>query len=136
MHNLLWCGEPVQKGKRLLRPPRKESTMALKDAFSRFLRGRAESQRNSNDDASGGTPSTTALDGLANEIDSDADPELVILVERLEGFYDPVTDEFVPTAAAVDVIEGFEGDDPRDLVKALGDSAPAVTDEGRDQGEQ
>jgi hypothetical protein len=111
--------------------------MALKDAFSRFLRGRAESQRDSNDDTSGGTPSATALDRLANEVDLDADPELVILVERLEGFYDPETDEFVPTAAAVEVIEGFEGDDPRDLVKALGDNAPALTGkEGRDQGEQ
>lgn len=99
--------------------------MALKDAFSRFLRGRAESQRNSNDDTSDGTSSTTTLDRLADEVDSEDDPELVILVERLEGFYDPDTDEFVPTAAAVEVIEGFEGDDPRDLVKALGDSAGA-----------
>jgi hypothetical protein len=98
--------------------------MALKDAFSRFLRGRAESQRNSDGDTSDGTPSTT-LDRLADEVDSEDDPELVILVERLEGFYDPETDEFVPTAAAVEVIEGFEGDDPRDLVKALGDSAGA-----------
>jgi len=110
--------------------------MALKDAFSRFLRGRAESQRDTNDDTSG-TPSATELDSLAGEVESAADPELVILVERLEGFYDPEADEFVPTAAAVEVIEGFEGDDPRDLVRALGDNAPALTDkEGRDQGEQ
>ncbi len=98
--------------------------MALKDAFSRFLRGRAESQRNSNDDTSGDAASATALDSLASEVESTADPELVILVERLEGFYNPETDEFVPTAAAVEVIEGFEGDDPSDLVKALGDNAP------------
>jgi hypothetical protein len=111
--------------------------MALKDAFSRFLRGRAESKRNSDDDTSGGTASATALDSLASDVESGADPDLVILVERLEGFYDPETDEFVPTAAAVDVIEGFEGDDPRDLVKALGDSAPALADKGgSDQGEQ
>ena len=111
--------------------------MALKDAFSRFLRGRAESQRNSTDDTSGGTASATALDSLASEVESGSDPELVVLVERLEGFYNPETDEFVPTAAAVEVIEGFEGDDPKDMVKALGDNAPGLTDkEGRDQGEQ
>lgn len=111
--------------------------MALKDAFSRFLRGKAESQRNSNDDTSGDTSSATTLDRLASDVDSDTDPELVILVERLEGFYDVETDEFVPTAAAVEVIEEFEGDDPRELVKVLADNAPAPSDEkGGDQGPQ
>jgi hypothetical protein len=96
-------------------------TMALRDAFARFLRGKAESQRSSGD--SGDSSKSTTLDNLANDIDSDDVPDLVVLVERLEGFYDPVADEFVPTDVAVEIIEGFEGDDPKVLVRELGDAA-------------
>ncbi len=96
--------------------------MALRDAFSRFLRGKAESQRGSGD--SGDSSTSTTLDDLAKDVDSDDDPDLVVLVERLEGFYDPDADEFVPTDVAVEIIEGFEGDDPTVLVRTLGDAAP------------
>ncbi len=98
------------------------SSMALRDAFSRFLRGKAESQRGSGD--SGDSSTSTTLDDLAKDVDSDDDPDLVVLVERLEGFYDPDADEFVPTDVAVEIIEGFEGDDPKVLVRTLGDAAP------------
>jgi hypothetical protein len=104
--------------------------MALRDALSRFLRGRAEEQRSS---GGGDSQSATSLDNLANDIDVGDDPELVVLVERLEGFYVPESDEFVPTAVAVEIIEGFDGDDPRDLVRALGDAAP---DSGEQRGDQ
>jgi len=30
-----------------------------------------------------------------------------------------------PTAVAVEIIEGFEGDDAKELVRALADAAPA-----------
>ena len=59
----------------------------------------------------------TALDNVADDIDSDDDPELVVLVERLEGYYVPETDEFVPTAVAIEIIESFEGDDATELVR-------------------
>ena len=95
--------------------------MALRDAFSRFLRGKAESQRSSGDP--GDSSKSTNLDNLANDVASDNDPDLVVLVERLEGFYDPEADEFVPTDVAVEIIEGFEGDDPKMLVRTLGDAA-------------
>jgi hypothetical protein len=95
--------------------------MALRDAFARFLRGKAESKRSSGDP--GDSSKSTDLDNLANDVDSDDDPDLVVLVERLEGFYDPVADEFVPTDVAVEIIEGFEGDDPKVLVRTLGDAA-------------
>jgi hypothetical protein len=96
-------------------------SMAIRDAFSRFLRGKAESQRSSGD--SDDNSKSTTLDNLANDVDSDDDPDLVVLVERLEGFYDPEADEFVPTDVAVAIIEGFEGDDPKVLVRTLGDAA-------------
>ena len=95
--------------------------MALRDAFSRFLRGKAESKRSSSD--SGDSSKSTNLDNLANAVDSDDDPDLVVLVERLEGFYDPEADEFVPTGVAVDIIEGYEGDDPKVLVRSLSEAA-------------
>jgi hypothetical protein len=94
--------------------------MALRDAFSRFLRRKAQAQRSTDD--KGDNSGATALDNTADAVDA-GDPDLVVLVERLEGFYVPETDEFVPTAVAVDLIEGFEGDDPKVLVRALGDAA-------------
>ncbi|WP_374968095.1 hypothetical protein [Terrabacter sp. BE26] len=95
--------------------------MALRDAFSRFLR--KGSGRSSGDESD--SSRATALNDLANDIDAGEDPELLVLVERLEGYYDPATDEFVPTAVAVETIEAFDGDDARELVRALGDAAPA-----------
>ena len=106
--------------------------MALRDAFSRFLRGRAESRRTTDDDTDGSR--ATALDDVADDIDSDDDAELVVLVERLQGYYVPETDEFVPTAVAVEIIEGFDGDDTKDLVRALGDAAQAGEDQDSSQG--
>jgi hypothetical protein len=98
--------------------------MALRDAFSRFLRGEADSQRGKDDSGGGdGKDRSTALNNTADAVDADNDPDMVVLVERLEGFYVPETDEFVPTGGAVQIIEGFEGDDPKVLVQALGDSA-------------
>ena len=99
-----------------------DHSMALRDAFARFLRNKAESQRSSSDDSDDSSKSTN-LDNLANDVASDDDPDLVVLVERLEAFYDPVTDEFVPTEVAVEIIEGFDGDDPKVLVTTLGDAA-------------
>jgi hypothetical protein len=108
---------------------RKEiSSMALRDAFSRFLRGKAESQRGSGD--SGNSSKSTNLDNLADDVASDDDPDLVVLVERLEGFYDPEADEFVPTDLAVEIIEGFEGDDPKVLVRKLGDASQGSGEQG------
>jgi hypothetical protein len=106
--------------------------MSLRDALSRFLRGRAESQRSS-DDTNDSRQSATALDNLAHDVDSGDDADLVALIERLEGYYVPETDEFVPTAVAVEIIEGFEGDDPRDLVRALGDAAPTSGEQSGNQ---
>jgi hypothetical protein len=108
------------------------SSMALRDAFSRFLRGKAESQRSSGD--SGDSSKSTTLDNLANDVDSDDDPDLVVLVERLEGFYDPDADEFVPTDVAVEIIEGFEGDDPKVLVRTLGDAPQGSGEQGSSSG--
>jgi hypothetical protein len=102
--------------------------MALRDAFSRFLRRKAESQRSSSD--SGDSSKSTNLDNLANDVDSGDDPDLVVLIERLEGFYDPEADEFVPTGGAVEIIEGFEGDDPKVLVRTLGDAAQGSGEPG------
>jgi hypothetical protein len=99
------------------------SLMALRDAFSRFLR-KAGSRRSSGDESD--SSRATALDDLANDIDAGDDGELLVLVERLQGYYVPETDEFVPTAVAVGTIERFEGDDARELVRALGDAAPAT----------
>ncbi len=98
------------------------SLMALRDAFSRFLR-KAGSGRSSSDESD--SSRATALNDLANDIDAGDDAELLVLVERLEGYYDPETDVFVPTAVAVETIEAFDGDDARELVRALGDAAPA-----------
>jgi hypothetical protein len=95
--------------------------MALRDAFSKFLRGKAESQRDKDD--KGGSDRANALDNTANAVEAGEDPDLVVLVERLEGFYVPERDEFVPTAVAVDIVEGFAGDDPKVLVRSLGDAA-------------
>ncbi|GAA1129288.1 hypothetical protein [Nocardioides aquiterrae] len=95
--------------------------MALRDAFSRFLRGRAESRRSTGDDSD--SSRATALDSVADDVDAGDDGELVVLVERLEGYYDPDADEFVPTAVAVEIIEDFDGDDAKELVRALGDAA-------------
>lgn len=106
--------------------------MALRDAFSRFLRGAAESRRSTGDESDDGR--ATALDNVADDIDSDDDPELVVLIERLEGYYVPETDEFVPTAVAVEIIEGFEGDDATELVQTLADAAPASEGQGSSQG--
>jgi hypothetical protein len=100
--------------------------MALRDAFSRFLRRKAESQRSTDD--KGGSDRATALDKTANAVDAGDDPDLVVLVERLEGFYVPERDEFVPTAVAVDIIEGFAGDDPKMLLRSLGDAASGNAD--------
>lgn len=105
--------------------------MALRDAFSRFLRGRAESRR-TDDDSDGSR--ATALGDVADDIDSDDDAELVVLIERLQGYYVPETDEFVPTAVAVEIIEGFDGDDTKDLVRALGDAAQTSEDQDSSQG--
>ena len=107
-------------------------SMALRDAFTRFLRRKAESQRSSGD--SGDSSRSSNLDNLANDVDSDDDPDLVVLVERLEGFYDPEADEFVPTDVAVEIIEGFEGDDPKVLVKTLGDAAQGSGEQGSSSG--
>jgi len=104
--------------------------MALRDAFSRFLH-KAEPRHSSGDESE--SSRATALDDLANDIDAGDDPDLLLLVERLEGYYVPETDEFVPTAVAVEIIEGFEGDDGRELVRALGDAAPAS--EAQDSGQ-
>jgi hypothetical protein len=95
--------------------------MAVRDAFSRFLR-KAGSERSSGDESDS---RATALNDIANDIDGGDDAELLVLVERLEGYYDPETDQFVPTAVAVETIEAFDGDDARELVRALGDAAPA-----------
>ena len=107
------------------------SLMALRDAFSRFLR-KAESRRSNGDESD--SSRATALDNLANDVDAGDDTELVVLVERLQGYYVPETDEFVPTAVAVEIIEGFEGDDARELVRALGDAAPASPGAGQQSG--
>ena len=77
---------------------------------------------------------STNLDNLANDVASDDDPDLVVLVERLEGFYDPEADEFVPTEVAVEIIEGFNGDDPKVLVKTLGDAAQASGEQDSSSG--
>jgi hypothetical protein len=106
--------------------------MALRDAFSRFLRGKAESHRRSGD--SGDSSKSTDLDNLANDVASDEDPDLVVLVERLEGFYDPEADEFVPTDVAVQIIEGFDGDDPKVMVRKLGDAAQGSGEQGSSPG--
>jgi hypothetical protein len=106
--------------------------MALRDAFSRFLRGKAESRRSSGDESD--SSRATALDNLANDIDAGDDTELVVLVERLQGYYVPETDEFVPTAVAVEIIEGFEGDDATELVRTLGDTAPTSEAQDSSQG--
>lgn len=106
--------------------------MALRDAFSRFLRGKAESQRSAGDDSD--SRRSAALDRVAAEVDAGDDAELVILVERLQGYYVPETDEFVPTAVAVEVIEGFDGDDAKELVGALADAAPASEGQDSSQG--
>ncbi|MDX6248610.1 MAG: hypothetical protein QOF10_1970 [Kribbellaceae bacterium] len=95
--------------------------MALRDAFSRFLRGKAESRRDK--EGKGSSDGSTALDKTADAVDAGEDPDLVVLVERLEGFYVPDRDEFVPTGVAVEIIEGFEDEDPKVLVRALGDAA-------------
>lgn len=95
--------------------------MALRDAFSRFLRGKAESRRSTGDESDSSRAS--ALDNVADDIEASDDAELVVLVERLQGYYVPETDEFVPTAVAVEIIEGFEGDDSKELVRTLGDAA-------------
>jgi hypothetical protein len=108
------------------------SSMALRDAFSRFLQGKAESQRSSGDP--GDSSKSTTLDNLATDVDSDDDPDLVVLVERLEGFYDPDSDEFVPSDVAVAIIEGFEGDDPKVLVRTLGDAAQGSGEQGSSSG--
>lgn len=97
--------------------------MALRDALSRFLRDKAESRHSTGDE--GDSSRSTALDNVADDIDAGDDEELVVLVERLQGFYVPETDEFVPTAVAVEIIEGFEGDDAKELVQRLGDAAPS-----------
>lgn len=102
--------------------------MALRDAFARFLRGKAESQRSSGD--SGDSSTSTNLDDLANDVATNDDPDLVVLIERLEGFYDPEADEFVPTDVAVEIIEGYEGDDPKVLVRTLGDAAQGSGGQG------
>ena len=96
--------------------------MALRDAFSRFLRGKTQSRSSTGDESDSNR--ATALDNVADDIDAGDDAELVVLVERLQGYYVPETDEFVPTAVAVEIIEGFEGDDAKELVRALGDAAP------------
>jgi hypothetical protein len=106
--------------------------MAVRDAFSRFLRGKAESRRSSGDESDSGQ--ATALDNVADDVDAGDDPELVVLVERLQGYYVPETDEFVPTAVAVEIIEGFEGDDAKELVRTLGDAAPASEGQDSSQG--
>jgi hypothetical protein len=106
--------------------------MALRDAFTRFLRGKAESRRSSGDESD--SSRATALDNLAKDIDAGDDTELIVLLERLQGYYVPETDEFVPTAVAVEIIEGFEGDDAGELVRALGDAAPASEAQDRSQG--
>jgi hypothetical protein len=106
--------------------------MALRDAFSRFLRGKAESRRSTDDESD--SSRATALDNVADDVDGGDDPELVILVERLQGYYLPETDEFVPTDVAVEIIEGFEGDDSKELVRALGDAAPASEGQDSSQG--
>jgi hypothetical protein len=102
--------------------------MALRDAFSKFLRRKAESQRSTDDGGGSGSGGATALDNAADAVDANDDPDLVVLVERLEGFYVPETDEFVPIGGAVEIIEGYEGDDPKVLVRALGDAAPGDAD--------
>jgi hypothetical protein len=58
----------------------------------------------------------------------------MVLVERLEGFYDPQADEFVPTDVAVEIIEGFEGDDPKVLVRTLDDAAQGSGEQGSSSG--
>ena len=116
----------------LIPETRKGPFMALRDAFSRFLRGKAESRRSSDDDRD--SSRATALDNLANDVDAGDDAELVVLVERLQGYYVPETDEFVPTAVALEIIEGFGGDDARELVRTLGDAAPASEAQGSSQG--
>jgi len=103
--------------------------MALRDAFSRFLRKRAESRRDGDD----GGQSSTALTNAADQVESGDDPDLVVLVERLEGYYLPDKDEFVPTGAAVEIIEGYAGDDPKVLVRQLGDAAPPAGELGDQQ---
>jgi hypothetical protein len=105
--------------------------MSLRDAFSRFLRGKADSRRSTGDESD--SSRATALVDVADEIDAGVDADLVVLVERLQGYYMPETDEFVPTAVAVEIIEGFEGGDATELVRALGDAAP--TSEGRGSGQ-
>lgn len=106
--------------------------MALRDAFSRFLRGKAESRRSTGDESD--SSQATALDSVADDIDATDDPELVVLIERLEGYYVPETDEFVPTAVAIEIIEDFEGDDSTELVRALGDAAPGSEGQDSSQG--
>ncbi|HEY0470700.1 MAG TPA: hypothetical protein VGD34_03525 [Kribbella sp.] len=108
--------------------------MALRDAFSKFLRGKAESQRDKDD--KGGSDRANALDNTANAVEAGEDPDLVVLVERLEGFYVPERDEFVPTAVAVDIVEGFAGDDPKVLVRSLGDAAPDNSDNADKAGQR
>jgi hypothetical protein len=111
--------------------------MALRDALSRFLRDKASAKRNAPESGSETQDgSSTALDNLASDVDSGDDPELVLLVERLEGFYDPDRDEFVPTSAAVEVIEAFGtdgNDDSRQMLRDLGDTAPAAGEADRAQ---
>jgi hypothetical protein len=89
--------------------------------------GKTESQRSTGDESDGS--GATALNNVADDIDAGDDAELVVLVERLQGYYVPETDEFVPTAVAVEIIEGFEGDDAKELVRRLGDAA--TPSEGR-----
>jgi hypothetical protein len=108
--------------------------MALREAFSKFLRGKAESKRAGQGEggAGGDDRSATALENLATNVESGDDPDLVVLVERLEGFYLPDRDEFVPTEVAVEVIEGFgdEGnDDPKAMLQQLADVAPGGGDQ-------
>jgi hypothetical protein len=56
------------------------------------------------------------------------------LRDAFEGFYDPEADEFVPTDVAVEIIERFEGDDPKVLVRTLGDAAQGSGEQGSSSG--
>jgi hypothetical protein len=101
--------------------------MALKDALSRFLRDKAGSKRS----GGGGTQdaaTATAFDNAADTVESADDPETVLVLERLEGFYLPDKDEFVPTGGAVEIVEGFGAsgnDDANAFLRELADAAPA-----------
>jgi hypothetical protein len=93
--------------------------------------GKAESQRSSGD--SGDSSKSTNLDNRERRrFGRPPGPDGSRRTSRR--LLRPEADEFVPTDVAVEIIEGFEGDDPKVLVRTLGDAAQGSGEQGSSSG--